>query len=96
MSPRHFTDYLVYLYEGADQSPFHDDHTLAPRGRVGVPHELGEQVTAEMVRTALEARLGALGAGKYRLVPPVGRWGQTIDMEIVSSVEIVGPTADAA
>lgn len=86
-----FTDYIVYRYEETGGSPFHD-HTLTSAGRIGVRHEIGEAVTAEMVRAALEKeRLGSGGltAGDYRVMPQPGRYGIVFDVTVESTIRIV-------
>lgn len=93
-----FTDYLVYRYEEEVGSLF-DDHILVTAGRIGVHHEVGEAVTAEMVLAALEKeRLGSGGltAGDYRVLPRPGRFGIVFDVTVESTVRIVGLSAEKA
>ena len=93
-----FTDYIVYRYEETAGSLF-NDHILVTAGRIGVHHEVGEAVTAEMVRAALEKeRLGngGLTAGDYRVLPQPGRFGIVFDVTVESTVRIVGLSAEKA
>lgn len=93
-----FTDYIVYRYEETAGSVF-NDHILVTAGRIGVHHEIGQAVTAEMVRAALEKeRLGngGLTAGDYRVMPQPGRFGIVFDVTVESTIRIDGLSAETA
>jgi hypothetical protein len=81
------TRMYVYSYEAASESVIFSNHTLTARGNVPIEHEIGEPITAQMVRSALEAhRLHELTPGPYRVIPNHGAWGPVVDVTVEASV----------